>query len=685
MTDAVRVAYVVLFGLAAVGCLGGAWRARHAVDRDTRVGLIAVFVLSGVWSLTTVVRLALPGVSLSLALRIAGLVVGLASVAAWLYFASAYAGFDSHRRTGVRSVATVAFGGIALGKLTAPMHHLYFTAAVASEPFPHLVFQPDVAYWLVAGVTYTLVGVGLFWLFEAVSDSQVDTTLFGAVLVLTAAPALLDIVLYLAALPPVVLEVSYAPLGMAIFALGTLAATDSEFRPVPQLWRQTVLRELAEAVLVVGSDGVVKHASPAAVELFPELAGAVGESFEENCPLLSDRSRAEASVFEHRHDGETRYYRTVERPLSAGDSVVGRAYVYTDVTESERTKQRLDRNRTELQRFRHAVESAGHAIFLTAPDGTIEYVNPAFEAITGYDREEAVGRQPTILNSGVMSDVFFEQLWRTIRDGRSWEDELVNRRKDGTLYHAHQTIAPVTDGTGEIDAFVAIQTDISDRKDREQQLRVLGRVLRHNIRNDMNVIRGRAELFSEGTVTDVADVCRQGGKIVEHCDKLLETTRKEQVITDVLLDSPSPEPVELCSLLGAVAADVHADHPEGNVSLDCPSTVQALAVDRLAIALEELLTNAIIHNEAASPAVSVTVTERPDVVDVAIRDGGPHIPDREQDVLAHGTTIGDLFHGTGLGLWVVYWIVKQSMGSVTVSTHEPAGNTVTITLKRPEQ
>ncbi|MDB2280209.1 PAS domain-containing protein, partial [Halorubrum ezzemoulense] len=97
-------------------------------------------------------------------------------------------------------------------------------------------------------------------------------------------------------------------------------------------------------------------------------------------------------------------------------------------------------------------------------DGTIEYVNPAFTDHTGYDVDEALGETPAILNSGEMPDEYFDALWSTLQDGEVWEEEIVDRRHDGELYHAHQTIAPVADDDGEVSRFVAIQTDITDRK-----------------------------------------------------------------------------------------------------------------------------------------------------------------------------------------------------------------------------
>ncbi|MEA5409572.1 PAS domain S-box protein [Haloarculaceae archaeon H-GB2-1] len=124
-----------------------------------------------------------------------------------------------------------------------------------------------------------------------------------------------------------------------------------------------------------------------------------------------------------------------------------------------------------LRQFRRAVEAAGHAIYMTDTEGTITYVNPAFERITGYDSEVAVGRTPRILNSGEMSDDYYEELWETISAGEVWEEEIQDRRESGEVYYAHQTIAPLTDSDGEVEAYVAVQTDTSEQKEYEAKLR----------------------------------------------------------------------------------------------------------------------------------------------------------------------------------------------------------------------
>ena len=131
--------------------------------------------------------------------------------------------------------------------------------------------------------------------------------------------------------------------------------------------------------------------------------------------------------------------------------------------------ERRDQDR-ELRAFRKAVENAGHQIYLTDDEGTIEYVNAAFEERTGYDREEAVGRTPRILKSGEHGDAFYADLWDTISRGAVWENEVVNQTKDGERYVVHQTVAPIEGPDGDVDRYVAVNRDITERKRRERAL-----------------------------------------------------------------------------------------------------------------------------------------------------------------------------------------------------------------------
>lgn len=124
----------------------------------------------------------------------------------------------------------------------------------------------------------------------------------------------------------------------------------------------------------------------------------------------------------------------------------------------------------ELRKFSRAVEQSGNAILITNIKGYIEFVNPTFSFQTGYTEEEVLGQNPRILKSGKQSKDFYQKMWTTLHEGHVWKDELLNKRKNGELYWALDTISPIKDKMGEITHYISIQEDISERKKAEIKL-----------------------------------------------------------------------------------------------------------------------------------------------------------------------------------------------------------------------
>jgi PAS domain S-box-containing protein len=332
----------------------------------------------------------------------------------------------------------------------------------------------------------------------------------------------------------------------------------------------------------------------------------------------------------------------------------------------------------EARRFRRAVEAAGHAVFLTDTDGAIQYVNPAFEEITGYSREEAVGRTPAILNSGEMSEPYYEALWETILAGEVWEEEVVNRRADGTLYTAHQTIAPiVSDG---IEAFVAIQTDVTERAERERQLQLLDRVLRHNIHNDLNAVQGWAELIEAEGEPPLTGYAR---RIVDTTGSLVGTMDKERRITKLLKDEPRVETLDLVALLEPVVESVRAEFPSASVTFSAPERARVRATTDVELAVHELLHNAIEHDDGES-AVRTELSRAGSGVEVRVADDGPPIPEMELQALT-GEEETQLYHGSGLGLWFVHLVARRCGASLDVPENGPDGTVVRLRFHAPEE
>ena len=138
--------------------------------------------------------------------------------------------------------------------------------------------------------------------------------------------------------------------------------------------------------------------------------------------------------------------------------------VSTDITQRKREME-------ETARLAMVLEQMGESVVITDTMGTIQYVNPAFERVTGYSRTEAVGKNPRILKSGEQTPEFYRELWETITAGRVWSGRFHNRRKDGTIFVEEATISPVVDEHGSIVNFVAVKNEISEKLELETQLR----------------------------------------------------------------------------------------------------------------------------------------------------------------------------------------------------------------------
>jgi len=127
----------------------------------------------------------------------------------------------------------------------------------------------------------------------------------------------------------------------------------------------------------------------------------------------------------------------------------------------------------ELRKLSRAAEQVASGIVITNTEGIIEYANPAALRITGYTEDEMIGNTPSMLKSGEHDDAFYDQLWETIEHGETWRGELINRRKDGSLYWESQVISPVLDSAGEITHYVAVKEDVTKVKENEEHVRTL--------------------------------------------------------------------------------------------------------------------------------------------------------------------------------------------------------------------
>lgn len=198
-------------------------------------------------------------------------------------------------------------------------------------------------------------------------------------------------------------------------------------------------------------------------------------------------------------DGSWRTIEATAVNLLDDPAVKGIVINYRDITERRRTEE-------TMRLWTAAVQAAANAIVITdAEEGQALFVNAAFTLLTGYSIEETIGQNMRILKSGKQPLSFYKEMWDTIKSGRVWHGQLVNRRKDGTLYEEEMTITPVRDENGRIVNFVAIKSDISERKRLQEQLiqsqkmesiGVLAAGIAHDFNNVLGIILGHSTLIT---------------------------------------------------------------------------------------------------------------------------------------------------------------------------------------------
>lgn len=362
---------------------------------------------------------------------------------------------------------------------------------------------------------------------------------------------------------------------------------------------------------------------------------------------------------------------------------------------------------TALKMQSAAFESFALAIIITDINGYIQWSNSAFKKLTGYSHEEAKGKTPgELINSGIQDKAFFKSFWNTILGKNVWTGELINRKKDGTLYYEEQTIAPVMDSRGEIANFISIKIDITARKQAQEELlkakndaekankaksMFLSR-MSHELRTPMNSILGFAQLLEMGELSQkqrkgVFHIINNGKHLLDLINEVLDISGieagKQALVT---------ENIDLKPLIHEVTDSMQGAAAKHSISVsfgESSSERIFILADRIRVRqiLINLIGNAIKYNVEGG---SVTIRTK-------------HIPDQERIRISITDTgaginpedIGKLFQpferigadkteteGTGLGLMVVKKLTEAMGGTVGVESIAGSGSTFWFELPR---
>jgi two-component system cell cycle sensor histidine kinase/response regulator CckA len=367
---------------------------------------------------------------------------------------------------------------------------------------------------------------------------------------------------------------------------------------------------------------------------------------------------------------------------------------------------RTSDSRTTIKILRRAVEQSRDLVMITNSAGAIEYVNPAFESLTGYSRQEVMGQTLGILKSDQEPGELYEEMWDTVLSGNVFRGIVMDRKKNGETFIAEKVMTPMVDERGQITHFISTARDITDRRKLEAELQqvhkmdALGQLaggVAHDFNNLLMVISAYAELTLDAL--GVKDPLRQNvGEILTASRRAADLTR--QLLAFGRKQMQSLQVLDLNATIGEVSRmlprligeDIQLtfipDASLGRVKAD-PMQIEQVVMNLAANARDAMPRGGKLTIETANMHLDDeylqrrAVVPRGDYVLIAVTDSGVGIASEH---LAHifepFYTTKDPGKGTGLGLATVYGIVKQSGGFIWVYSEPGLGTTFKIYLPR---
>jgi PAS domain S-box-containing protein len=481
--------------------------------------------------------------------------------------------------------------------------------------------------------------------------------------------------------------------------------------------REGYYRALTENSLdvlsILNRDGVFQYNSPSLKQVLgyepvelagqnafsfvhPEDIAVARRSFER--ALQDPKLRVTQAVRFRRRDGSWCDLEVVGQSHLDDPEIAGVVFNVRDITQRKALE--------EVQRrLATAVEQAAEAIVIADVKGTILYVNPAFEKITGYSPQEALGQNPRFLKSGKHDLRFYTEMWNTLVKGEVWHGHFINKRKDGKLYEEDASITPIRDAAGQIVNYVAVKRDVTHEVQLEDQLRqaqkleAVGRLaggVAHDFNNMLAVISGNAELL-------LMDEGQLGAGATEGLKHIIDAAEHAAKLTRQLLifsrkQVLQSQPVALNDLIGNLTKMLKRVVRE-DIRLECRYAAQLPFIQADPGMLEQVLLNLVVNGRDAMPngGELLITTEGTSVAEaygqtncearagefvcLTVSDTGTGIaPEHLQRMFEPFFTTKEVGKGTGLGLASVYGIVKQHQGWVEVSSRLGEGATFKIFL-----
>jgi two-component system, cell cycle sensor histidine kinase and response regulator CckA len=389
-----------------------------------------------------------------------------------------------------------------------------------------------------------------------------------------------------------------------------------------------------------------------------------------------------------------------------GPAVAGAIRYALDEYRKERQRQKTE---DTLRKLWRAVEQSADLVMITDREGVIEYVNPAFEALTGYSPAELMGQTPRVLKSGQQTADLYKDLWQTILAGNVFRCTMVNRKKSGDVFVAEKTVTPLRDNDGRITHFISNDRDITDRRRMENQLQqgqkmdAIGKLaggVAHDFNNLLMVISSYAELMLDSLAPqhplrrNVDEIQKASRRAADLTRQLLAFGRKQMqtlqlldlnlIIEDInkMLPRLIGEDIELVFVPGKKLGKVKAD----------PVQIEQVLMNLVANARDAMPKGGKLLIETASLRLDEPYVQEHSIVPpgeyvlLTVTDSGTGIaPEHLLHIFEPFYTTKEEGKGTGLGLATVYGIVKQNSGFIWVYSEPGLGTTFKIYLPRVRQ
>jgi PAS domain S-box-containing protein len=450
---------------------------------------------------------------------------------------------------------------------------------------------------------------------------------------------------------------------------------------------------LPEMIFIIDSDQmIVDHNIAAATESGHTSTNLLHNSFE--IILQPEQRRVLMSILKTDYGDQSLETKFVRADKSIMDVQVDLRRLYTaerfysvliakDITEQK--KKELD-----YLRYSNVIQHTVNPIQITDASGKMIYVNPAFERASGFSKEELIGRNPRILNSGRHPREFWKSVWEHITTRKVWVGEIENRRKDGSPFHTELVISPIVDGNGHIVGFLGAHRDITEQKILEQQLvrsqkmesiGTLAAGIAHEVGNPLTSISSLVQVIQRTTADEFAK------------DKLElikdQINRIARIIRD-LVDFSRPssyviKPTDVNKVIREALNIVQYGKKVKDIAftLELADDLQSLPVvpDQLAQVFINILMNAVDSLDGKPGSIWIQSRINEEVVEVLVKDTGKGIaPDDREKIFEPFFTTKAVGKGTGLGLWVSYGIVQSFGGDIEVDSDLGRGSTFRIQL-----